>query len=60
MIDQGLLAAPLRRPARPGIAPRRDGGVVSVAPDDTLLTAYHHASPTFRSCRCWPAAGWSA
>ncbi|MGZ3439717.1 MAG: pyridoxal-phosphate dependent enzyme, partial [Polyangia bacterium] len=42
MIDQGLLARQRFGDLRDLVSRRtEDGGVVSVAPDDTLLTAYH-------------------
>ncbi len=42
MIDQGLLARHRFGDLRDLVSRRaEDGGVVSVAPDDTLLTAYH-------------------
>jgi cystathionine beta-synthase len=42
MIDQGLLARRRFGDLRDLVSRRtEDGGVVSVAPDDTLLTAYH-------------------
>ena len=42
MIDQGLLARHRFGDLRDVVSRRNeDGGVVSVAPDDTLLTAYH-------------------
>jgi len=42
MIDQGLLARHRFGDLRDVVSRRaEDGGVVSVAPDDTLLTAYH-------------------
>jgi len=42
MIDQGLLARHRFGDLRDMVSRRaEDGGVVSVAPDDTLLTAYH-------------------